>query len=115
MGGVPSGTATTEPIAVSILDAINRALEHNLGALLAENSVGRADGARIRALSALLPNVNGHLAESRQVVNLAAYGFPLPAGIPAIVGPFNVFDLRASVTHRRAQPCGGAVFVQGRA
>ena len=98
MGGVPSGTATTEPIAVSILDAINRALEHNLGALLAENSVGRADGARIRALSALLPNVNGHLAESRQVVNLAAYGFPLPAGIPAIVGPFNVFDLRASVT-----------------
>jgi outer membrane protein TolC len=98
MGGVPTGTATAEPLSVSILDAINRALEHNLGVLLAESGATRAEGTRLRALSALLPNVNGHLAESRQVVNLAAYGFPLPAGIPAIVGPFNVFDLRATVT-----------------
>jgi outer membrane protein TolC len=97
-GGVPNGTATTEPIAISILDAINRALERNLGLLLSENGVGRAEGTRQRAFSALLPNVNGHLAETRQVVNLAAFGFPLPAGIPSIVGPFNVFDARVSVS-----------------
>jgi len=30
--GVPSGAATTTPISLSILDTINRALEHNLGA-----------------------------------------------------------------------------------
>ena len=97
-GGVPNGIATTEPITLSILDAINRALEHNLGLLMSENGVGRAEGTRKRALSALLPNVNGHLAETRQVVNLAAFGFPLPAGIPSIVGPFNVFDARVSVS-----------------
>ena len=40
-------------------------------------------GARWSALSALLPNVSGHVAESRQVINLAAYGFPLPGRHPA--------------------------------
>ncbi len=31
-------------------------------------------------------------------MNLAAFGFPLPPGIPAIVGPFNVFDARVYVS-----------------
>ena len=97
-GGMPSGTLTSEPIAISILDAINRALEHNLGLLLSENGVGHADGTRLRAFSGLLPNVNGHIAETRQELNLAAYGFPLPTGVPSIVGPFNLFDARVSVS-----------------
>ena len=98
MGGVPLGTPTSEPIAISILDAINRALEHNLGLLLSEDGVGRAGGMQKLAMSGLLPNVRGYVSESRQVLNLAAYGFPLPAGIPSIVGPFNLFDARVSVT-----------------
>src|SRR3954467_1537118 len=93
-GGVPTGTATTDPLALNILDAINRALEHNLGLLTAEDAAGRARGARWIALADLLPNVSGRLSETRQKVNLAAFGFPLPAGIPPIVGPFNVFDAR---------------------
>jgi outer membrane protein TolC len=92
--GVPSGTATTDPIALNVVDAINRALEHNLGLLAAEEAAGRARGARWIALADLLPNVSGRVAETRQKVNLAAFGFPLPAGIPPIVGPFNVFDAR---------------------
>jgi outer membrane protein TolC len=92
--GVPSGTATTESIALNVVDAINRALEHNLGLLAAEEAAGRARGARWVALADLLPNVNGRVAETRQKVNLAAFGFPLPAGIPPIVGPFNTFDAR---------------------
>src|SRR5437868_3718525 len=92
--GVPSGTATTESIALNVVDAINRALEHNLGLLAAEEAAGRARGARWIALADLLPNVSGRLAETRQKVNLAAFGFPLPAGIPPIVGPFNTFDAR---------------------
>ncbi len=94
LGGIPSGEPTKEPLSLSIADAINRALEHNLGVLLAGNEVDRGRGTRWRSLCFLLPNVNGGVNESRQVVNLAAYGFPLPAGIPAIVGPFNVFDAR---------------------
>jgi outer membrane protein TolC len=94
LSGIPSGEPTKEPLSLSIADTINRALEHNLGVLLAGEEVDRARGARWRTLADLLPNVNGAISESRQVVNLAAFGFPLPAGIPAIVGPFNVFDAR---------------------
>jgi outer membrane protein TolC len=94
LGGVPSGTATSEPLALSIGDAINRALDHNLGVLTARTGVDHARGSRWRALSELLPNLSGRIAETRQQINLKAFGFPLPPGVPAIVGPFNVFDAR---------------------
>jgi outer membrane protein TolC len=98
LGSVPAGQPTAEPLRLSILDGINRALEHNLGILMADDARGRAEGARWRALGGLLPTINGRLSESRQMVDLAAYGFPLPEGIPAIVGPFNLFDARVFVT-----------------
>jgi outer membrane protein TolC len=97
-GGVPTGEATRQPLPLTISDAINRALANNLGTVLAEQGIDRALGTQQRVKSELLPNINGHLSETRQVVNLAAFGFPLPAGIPAIVGPFNVFDVRASLS-----------------
>jgi outer membrane protein TolC len=92
--GVPSGTLTPDALSLSITDAIGRALEHNLGVLMAEEGVDHARGVRWTALSGLLPDVNGRLAETRQKINLEAFGFPLPAGIPSLVGPFNVFDAR---------------------
>lgn len=98
LGGVPTGTATAQPIALTILDAIGRGLEHNLGLLNAEENAGRAEGTRWTALSELLPNVGGRITENRQKINLAAFGFPLPAGTPTLVGPFNVFDARVSVS-----------------
>ncbi len=98
LGGVPSGTATSTPLALSISDAIDRALAHNLGILIADEGVERERGQRWRTLSQLLPNVNGRLAETRQKVNLAAFGFPLPAGVPAVVGPFDVFDARVGLS-----------------
>jgi outer membrane protein TolC len=98
LGGVPAGTATAEPIPLTILDAIFRGLEHNLGLLNAQDSAARAQGTRWTALADLLPNVNGRVTENRQKVNLAAFGFPLPAGVPSLVGPFNVFDARVNVS-----------------
>jgi outer membrane protein TolC len=97
-GSVPTGQPTAEPLSLSILDAINRALEHNLGILLSDDARGRAEGARWKAMGGLLPTINGRLTETRQIVDLAAYGFPLPEGIPPIVGPFNLFDARVAVT-----------------
>jgi len=97
---VPARVATTEPIALPLGEAIGRALETNLGLLVAEQQRTSARGARWLALSALLPQVDARVAETRQVVNLAAFGFPLPAGAAPIVGPFNVFDARLSL----AQP-----------
>ena len=98
LGSVPTGQATAEPLSLTILDAINRALEHNLGILLSDDARGRAEGARWKAMGGLLPNINGRIAETRQQLDLAAYGFPLPDGIPPIVGPFNLFDARIAVT-----------------
>jgi outer membrane protein TolC len=98
LGGVPSGTATDRVETITIIQALTRALERNLGVLTAEDGLGRAQGARWRALSELLPNVNARVGETRQVINLAAFGFTgstAPFGdIPSIIGPFNVFDAR---------------------
>src|SRR5205814_2192093 len=46
IGGVPSGALTNAVVTIGILDAMNRALEHNLGVLLAEQQMGRAAGTR---------------------------------------------------------------------
>lgn len=101
LGGVPSGEATATPLRLDIAQAIYRGLEHNLGVLLAEHDTTAAGGDRWTALSRLLPNVSASLSESRRKSNLEAFGFPLGAGpltLPRVVGPFNVFDARVSLS-----------------
>lgn len=101
LGGVPSGPATTETITITLLDAMRRALEHNLGVLLAEEQVGRSEGTRRQTLADLLPDISGRVSETRQRINFAAFGFgsfeSQFGAIPSIVGPFNVFDARVFV------------------
>jgi outer membrane protein TolC len=94
-GSVSKGTVTAEPLKLSAADAVQRALQTNLGLLLQEEAEKGAEGARWRALADLLPNASAGLRESRQVINLEAYGFPAP---DPIVGPFNVFDARVYVS-----------------
>jgi outer membrane protein TolC len=99
LGGVPSGTVSPAPMALTILDTINRAIQHNLGVLNAEETVNRAKGTRWTALGELLPTAEARLSETRQIVNLAAFGFnPQQFGFPSVVGPFNLFDGRVAVT-----------------
>ena len=43
--GVPTGTLSQEPLALTIADAVQRALAHNLGIVLAEQRVDEAGGA----------------------------------------------------------------------
>ena len=98
LGGVPAGTRTSGVMTITLLDAMNRALEHNLGVLTADEQLGRARGTRWKELSALLPNLNARVSESRLQNNLQAFGFTsftsAFGNIPTIVGPFNVFDAR---------------------
>jgi outer membrane protein TolC len=94
LGGVPTGTVAAEPLTLGVVEVIRRALEHNLGVLLAEDTVERARGTRREALSALLPNVGARTSAARQKTNLEAFGFPLGPDFPRVVGPFNVFDAR---------------------
>jgi outer membrane protein TolC len=102
LGGVPAGAPTGRVETITIVQALTRSLEHNLGVLTAQNNLGRAQGARWRALSGLLPTVNGRVSATRQVINLQAFGFggsASPFGdVPPLVGPFNVFDARIFVS-----------------
>jgi outer membrane protein TolC len=98
LGGVPDSVVSPTPLQLSLVDAIRRALAHNLGALEAEQAVAAANGVRWQTLSDLLPNVNGSLSEARRKTNLEAFGFPLGPNFPRVVGPFNVFDARVTVT-----------------
>ena len=93
-GGVPQGVTSSDTVSLSIAEVIKRALEHNLGVLLAEEGASGAAGARTVALSDLLPQVSGSVSEARRKTNLEAFGFPLREEFPRIVGPFNVFDAR---------------------
>lgn len=93
-GGVPSGIATEAPIRLTIVDAVTRALQHNLGILLAEQTNNNLNGERLMTLSRLLPNINATLTESRRKSNLEAFGFPILPPFPRVVGPFNVFESR---------------------
>jgi outer membrane protein TolC len=85
-------------VSLTLLDAIDRGLKYNLGIILTQQGNESARAARIRALSELLPHISARAGESIQQINLAAYGFPVPAGTPSVIGPFSVFDTRALLT-----------------
>jgi len=96
-GGVPSGEVQPGELPLTLSEAVERGLQHNLGAILGRDARGAAEGGRRAALADLLPNLQAHVLATRQKINLAAFGITGP-GFPEIVGPFNVFDFRGSVS-----------------
>lgn len=97
-GAVPTGQRSDQPLPLTLTDAIARGLQHNLGVITRQEDIEKARSDRWRALSAVLPNVSGRLGADREVINLAALGFSGFPGIPAVIGPFNVFDARIGVS-----------------
>lgn len=99
LGSVAQGTISATPIALTLDAAIKQGLRYNLGSLTAAQSIRQAQGQRYEALNELLPQVNGAFRETVEQVDLAAFGFKFNfPGVPRIVGPFNYFDLRATLT-----------------
>jgi len=94
-GSVASGQVTSEPLPLTLADAIQRGLTHNLGLISIEQQVESARGSRLRTLRELMPRVDARMSDT---TNLAAFGFDpsLFPGIPSIVGPFNIFDARVA-------------------
>src|SRR5262245_49778822 len=94
---------------LSLREAVERGIEFNLGAVGLTNAVFDARGQRKVARSALLPNLKGYLSETVQQINLQAAGLNIGQqigqlipgfSIPTVVGPFNFFDLRATLNQR---------------
>ena len=88
---------------LSMKEAVARGLAYNLGTTGMNSAVRQSQGQARVARSALLPNVSGALRETVEQENLRAAGIrisiPIPGvSFPSIVGPFNYFDLRATLT-----------------
>ncbi len=98
LGGVPSGTASPEVLALSLDDAIQRGLEHNLGLLLGQEDVRHAEGEAHEARSDLLPHLRAGASAVREKVSLAAFGFSGFGDFPELIGPFDVVDARGYVS-----------------
>ncbi|HEX4810991.1 MAG TPA: TolC family protein [Bryobacteraceae bacterium] len=101
-GSVPQGTATATPIPLGLGDAIARGLKANLGLLTSQESNRETAAQRLRALSGLLPKVNGQISETEQQINLQAEGFNItlppssPIQIPRIIGPYSYGSAQAN-------------------
>jgi outer membrane protein TolC len=88
---------------LSLHEAVQRAIAYNLGGIGTSLAARQAEGQVRVARSALLPNINGDIAETIEQVNLKTFGFrlsvPIPGfSIPSVVGPFSYVDFRASMT-----------------
>lgn len=92
---VPEAQPSPQPLALSLDEAIARGLKANLGLLVRANDTSAARADRLRALAAMLPTVSVDFAQTSQQISLASYGFTFP-GVPAVIGPFGVQDLRAN-------------------
>ena len=100
-GSMRSTTAIPFSGKLSLAEALTRGLAYNLGAVGMAHTV-RQTGAQVTvARSALLPNVNGSLAETVEQTNLAAFGLRVNVPgfhFPTVAGPFNFFDLQVGLS-----------------
>lgn len=98
LGSVPTGTASPQPISLSLSDAIERGLRQNLALLVSDDAQLSAHGQLWEARSPLLPNISAKVDENLLKVNLAAEGFSKVTGLfpnfPLLIGPFGYFDAR---------------------
>lgn len=99
-GSEPEGKATSEILQLDFKTAIDRGLRNNLGLLLASDNTITARGEKWKELSNLLPDVEAKAQENVQTQSLTALGLKpsvFHAPVPRVIGPFNYFDVRASV------------------
>jgi outer membrane protein TolC len=110
ISGSYSGSANSMPGLpfsgkLSLMDAIRRGMQYNLGAVGMTQSLLQSRAQARAARSALLPNFSGDVQDTEETVNLRAFGinFSTPGfAVPTIVGPFNILDIRGRVTQNVA-------------
>jgi outer membrane protein TolC len=97
LGSVPSGAATSEVLHLTLRDAIARALRYNLGQIESGENERIARGERLRALSALLPQVSAGGSENVEQFSAATLGIKVPQ-VPAVIGPFSYSTAQANAS-----------------
>jgi len=116
-GSSPSTTKRPFTGKLSFREAIQRALEFNLGSIGLTTAVRQARGQALVSRSNLLPNLSGAFSEHYLTTDIATTGIqgaignaigssfasatgghPLSLRLPNVVGPINYFDLRVTLT-----------------
>lgn len=108
---------------ISLKEAIDMAMQHNLQLGLSQERVEIARAALDESRSALGPRVSLSASQSNLSTNLRAQGFPNNTALfpSSVLGPFNSFDARLSLTqtlfnpvqsHRTLSSQGQLVFAQ---
>jgi outer membrane protein TolC len=97
LGSVPSGPATSGILHLTLQDAISMALRYNLGQIESDQDTHIARAERLRALSALLPQITVGISENVNQYSAATLGITLPQ-VPPIIGPFSYSAAQASAT-----------------
>jgi outer membrane protein TolC len=96
-GSVVEEKATDTVLPLTLDNAIERGLKHNLGLILSGYSEKSAGAQRLQQLQPLLPTINASVKEAVQQTDLQAEGLRIP-GFPAIIGPYGFTDIRASLS-----------------
>lgn len=92
-GSVPAGALAPDTVQLTLDGALKLALRNNLGRLTQDAGVTQAEGQRLAARSALLPNINVGAVEAFSKENLRTLGLKTNIVPAAVV--FNYDDLRA--------------------
>jgi len=96
-GSVPSGTATSDVLHLTLRDAIDRALKYNLGSIENNENAQIARGQRFVALSQLLPQISAGVSETAEQLSLATLGVKGLPGVPTIIGPYGYSSATATI------------------
>lgn len=102
LGSVPSKNTGTK-LALSLKGAIERGLRYNLGLIEANQASADVRSERLRALSALLPQLSARASQGYENLSYKEIGLKLPPipglpALPATSGAFGYQDARVSLT-----------------
>ena len=103
LGSMPAGKVTNQVLSLSLRDAVERGLRYNLGLIESNQGTAEVRAQRLRALSALLPNLSVKGEQAFEDISLKEIGLKLPPipgfpGLPATTGPFSYQDARVTLT-----------------
>lgn len=111
LGSVPVKSTGTI-IRLSLQDALARGLRYNLGLVESEHASSDVRAERLRALSALLPQVSATAKQAYENISYSEIGLKLPPipglpGLPATSGAFGYQDVRVAAKSRASPPGSG--------
>ena len=103
LGSTPMGGVTSEEISLTLQDAVARGLRYNLGLIESNQATAEVRAQRLRAFSALLPNVSVSAQQGLEDISLKEIGLKLPPipnfpGLPSTTGAFSYQDARITLS-----------------